>query len=529
MKSVISSPAVPGSQDTRPTLPVPSAGVPASAPAAELQAKRRRHALLWRYSLLVIVLGTVALSVWYALRPISVQVIRPQERAITETVAATGVAGGQKETAVSAPIQGLVAELRVREGDVVVKGQILARVRDEVPQAQLRQAEQALQTARAQLAEAEQGAQPSEQEAARARTRQAKVVVEERAAQIARAEAVLRQYEATIRDSRAQVEQTQTAVGQTMARQELAQKTWERYRILLQEGAIAPHTVDQAETEYTVARKNVEAAQQALISAQERVEAALAARDAAQKDVEAANTLLLAAQEAVAALEADSRTLTSLPRPEGVAVARQRVRDAEAAVRVAREQTHVALVRAPFSGTVTEIVAETGAAVGPGGILRLVQTGKPEIRLNVDENNLADLRVGQHALITASAFKEARVEGRVTRLGAHIDEARGTVEVVVVPIPAPAWLRPGQTLNVNIVLSEKAKHLLVPNSAIRKEGDRHVVFVVQKSRAIERAVTIGESEKGMVPVLEGLSPEDLVIREAENVRQGARVRRIGKE
>jgi HlyD family secretion protein len=372
----------------------------------------------------------------------------------------------------------------------VRRGRALARIRNDVAQAQVRQAEQALRTARAQLEQAAAGARLSELNAARAQVRQA---------------------EATVRQRAAAVDQARAQVRQAEARRELARKNLERYRYLLGEGAIARQTVDQAEADFRAADAEVTAAQEGVATAQ---------------------ATLAAARSAVAAARADLRTLEAGPRREVVDVARQRVREAEAALHVAREQANTAVVRAPFDGTVTRIIAELGAPVGPEGVVRMVQTTRPEIHVDVDESNLADVRVGQRVVVTSSTFRDARLAGRVTKIGAQVDPARGTVELTVVPASEPAWLRPGMTVTVNIVTAEEVRRLVLPRSAVRREGGgsasleygRVIALVVRDGRALAQPVRIGPVEGDVVPVLEGVTTRDRVVRDAERVEPGARVR-----
>lgn len=463
------------------TPPRPLAPEPEGEPI-EKRPRRSRGWLKWAVAAAV-ALGIGLFVSWRAGQPITVEVVRPQRRQVTETVAASGRVSGRRETVVGAPVSGVVAELYVHEGDRVRQGQVLARIQNNVALAQVRQAEQALRTARAQLVQAAAGPRPSELNAARANVQEA---------------------EAMVRQRRAQLAQAQAAVAQAEARQELARTNLQRMRYLYSQGAIARQAVDQAEAEYRTAVAEV---------------------TSAREGVATARALLAAAEAALSAARAQLRTLEAGPRAEVVEVARQRVREAEAALQVARSQAQNAFVRAPFAGTVTEILAEVGAPVGPSsGVVRLVETGAPEIRVDVDESNLADLHGGQRAVITSSTFRRPRLTGRVNEIGARVNPQRGTVEVKIVPDQSPAWLRPGATVNVNIITAQSVSRLVVPRSAIRREGDRSVVLVVRNGRAVPQPVVIGPVEGDLVPVLEGLRPDDQVVLQADRVQPGASVR-----
>lgn len=457
----------------------------------------------WRYLLLLACVLTLLIAGvieyrWRMERPFPVNVTRAMVRTVTETIAATGRVAGKREAPVGAQNPGVVRELRVREGDAVEQGQVIAQIENTVAAAQFAQAQEMLATARARQTETASGARKSETDAARARVRQAEAAVRE-------AESGKRQAETAQAEAAA-------AVRQAQARRDLAARNRDRMENLYREGAVAAVEADRAMMEFTAADAD-------LTAAEERMKSARAGIEGAQSGINAA-------REAARAVEAELRTLQSGPKPETVRVASRQVREAEEAVRVARAQVRSSVIRAPFRGTVTAILAEVGASVGPGsGIVRLVQTGAPEIRMDVDEGNLPGLRVGQRAVITSTAYRTERFEAKVARIGAQVDAARGTVEVVVAAPNAPDWMRPGQTLNVNIVTEEAARRLLIPTAALRSDGDHRFVLVVLNGRAVRQVVLPGEVTGDRVTILEGLKGDEQIIADPTlKFAAGAKVR-----
>jgi HlyD family secretion protein len=225
-------------------------------------------------------------------------------------------------------------------------------------------------------------------------------------------------------------------------------------------------------------------------------------------------------------MAAEARTLELRPRRETVQAAQQRVRDADETTRVASAQAAQSEIYAPYNGTVTEVLAEVGAPVTAGaGVVRLAMTSRPEIKVSVDEDRLPDLRSGMRAVVTSSAFHNMRIEAKVSQIAASIDNARGTVELTVVPVPAgaaPKWLRPGQTVNVNVILRE-GRRLVIPTTAVKREGEKSIALVLENGRAIPRTISLGDVEGKMVPVT-GLKPSDVVLTDVLAAAPGARVR-----
>jgi multidrug efflux pump subunit AcrA (membrane-fusion protein) len=96
--------------------------------------------------------------------------------------------------------------------------------------------------------------------------------------------------------------------------------------------------------------------------------------------------------------------------------------------------------------------------------------------------------------------------------------------VRVTPVQAPDWLRPGQTVNVNIVTHRAVPRMLIPASAVGRSDDRTVVYIVENDRALEKVVLTRPPMAQGVPVLAGLSADERIIADARGLTAGQRVR-----
>lgn len=519
-----------GQQVAPNSVPVVNRVVPGGspAPAASRLARGRKSAP--RYMpLLVLALISLAAGITAAIvnRPASVTLITPHERVITESIAASGLVGGYREVAVGAQAGGIVASVNVVEGQRVHKGDLLAVVDNALASAQVIQARQAVATARAQLAQQSARALSSEVDAAIQRWHQARILAGERRSQVATAREASSQTAASISQALAQLDKARRDVDSANARLALKTKMRDRANALLSQGAIAQQDADQASADYDVAVNEVASAQSQVAYSQSAVKSAEAASRSAAHDILVAQAEAGGAARALAIAAADLATLKSQPRPESVSLARQHVRDAETALRVQEANAGSTQVRTPFDGIVTKILAEPGSS-SLSGIIKLVEIGHPEIRVNVDEMNLGSLYVGCPAVITSTAYPGNRANGRVNRVGAQVDSSSGTVEVAVRFDPAITWLRPGQTVDVNLVVKPSVKRLLIPMSAVRKTAAGDVVVVVRDGRAVDRPVTIGAPAGSDVPILTGLSASQAIILNADKVSAGKRVRIAGR-
>lgn len=291
-----------------------------------------------------------------------------------------------------------------------------------------------------------------------------------------------------IRATQMQVSQAQAVAEQATSELTLARQTQARMRALATSGAISTSELDTSTS-------------------------ALAAAEA--KSRSGAASIRLA--------EAQLQTLRATPRQEDVELANDRLTEARQYLLVVRQQANEATVTAPFSGTITAVNAEVGQNVGTLGLFGLASDSL-EIRIELDESNLADISLGQEALLSAAAFPGETFTGRLKEISPAVNRIRGTVSIKLTPIDPPAWLRTGQTLNANLVTNQAAQRLLVPATALRRSGDRTVVLVLQGTRVLEQIVLTRPPTDQGVPVLAGLTATDLVVVDPLKIRSGDTVR-----
>jgi HlyD family secretion protein len=321
--------------------------------------------------------------------------------------------------------------------------------------------------------------------------------------------------------TQAQVAQAKTAVLTAQAQLKQSSRG-----PLLSEVQVAQMQISQARALAAQAISELDLARKT----QERTRALSTAGIASKSDMDSSSSALAAAEAksrsgtaAIRLAEAQLQTLQSTPRKEDVELARDRLTEAQQALLVVRQQAGEATVSAPFSGTITAVNVEVGQNVDALGLFALV-SDTLEVRVDLDESNLADLSLGQKALLSAAAFPGQEFAGRLKEISPSVNKIRGTVSVKLEPIAPPAWLRSGQTLNVNLVTNQSAMRLLIPASALRRVGDRTVALVVQGDRVIEKIVlTRPPTDKG-IPVLAGLVSSDRVVVNPGKLQPGEAVR-----
>ena len=170
-----------------PALPPPKATEEIDAHKKQVHSQTTQKWIIRAVALLV-VLFIGLFFLWYSQRALRVVIVQVKQAAITETITSSGRVGGITETNVGAQTQGIVEKLYVEEGAVVIPGQQLALIKNDVAVAQISQAQATVNTARSQLELASRGALASDIDAIREQVRQADAQVEQQRAAIVQAQ-----------------------------------------------------------------------------------------------------------------------------------------------------------------------------------------------------------------------------------------------------------------------------------------------------------------------------------------------------
>ncbi len=280
--------------------------------------------------------------------------------------------------------------------------------------------------------------------------------------------------------------------------------------------------VERARTELTMAGEALQAAKARLQTVESPARTELIEQQ--QSAINAAEAAVVTARKAG---NARISTLDRTPTKEREVVAQRRVIEAQRALDTVLVRMRTTEIRAPYAGIITEVLARPGMTVGPSQpLLRLAEMRTPEIVIDVDERDITQVAVGQVATLLAEVNPKIPVKARVTRIGVRADTQRGVVPIILRPTETATWLRSGMTVDATIVLAEETRRMVVPTSAVRRQGDAATVMVVINGRVTSRQVTLGAGAAGNTVVLTGLSIDDLVVVEPAETRIGAKVKPV---
>ena len=204
------------------------------------------------------------------------------------------------------------------------------------------------------------------------------------------------------------------------------------------------------------------------------------------------------------------------------------------------------VVRAPFSGTIIAKQVEIGEMVAPlsfsgqgsgssdsGSIATLADLRTLEVEADVNENNLAQVRLGQPAEIAVDAFPGKKWRGQLRQVVPTADRAKGSVKVKVTIVDPGESLLPEMSASVSFLETQRTEDELrepariwIPQTAVASDdGGAYVMLLTAENEVAKRRVSIGTTREGRVEIASGLAEGDRVVaREVSALDEGDKVR-----
>ncbi len=355
---------------------------------------------------------------------VKVAVENAESRVIIETITANGKIQPEKEVKISPDVSGEIVELTIKEGDEVVKGQLLLRIKPDTYVSQRDRSLAAISSARARLAQSE--------------------------AQFTQAEL-----------------------------------SFNRSKQLYEEQTVSKSEFEQAQASYTVAKAEVDAAKFSVVSS-------------------------------------------------------------EASLKEANENLTKTSIYAPMSGTVSMLLVELGERVAGTNLmagtelLRVADLSRMEAQVQVNENDIVRVSLGDTALIEVDAYLDQKFKGIVTEIansakttGISADQVTNfDVKILVIPESYKKLVeagetnpfRPGMSATVDIQTESKKNIITVPIQSVTTRTDttkisgtptdadiRTLVFVTDGTHAFAKDVKTGIQDNTFIEILSGVSIGDKVV------------------
>lgn len=205
------------------------------------------------------------------------------------------------------------------------------------------------------------------------------------------------------------------------------------------------------------------------------------------------------------------------------------------AINQIQQQLNKTTVRAPFSGTIDDVITEKGSVVGAGQtpLMQIVNLDNMYIETDVPESYVSSVIKGKNVNVEFAVLGKT-IDTKVRQAGDVINPANRTFKVEIGVPNKDKSIKPNLTarLKINDYTNEKA--ILVPQSIISEnaEGEQYVYIVSDKKENNEGVVNkviikTGKTQGDVIEVLDGIpNGAELILEGARSVKDGQTVKVI---
>ena len=317
--------------------------------------------------------------------------------------------------------------------------------------------------------------------------------------------------------------------------------TFKRRQSLVAKGFVSQSDVDSVETQVTVAKADVETAKSGVQSALSDVQGAVSDEAAARQRVsllkegtqrEVIETAKMAVKTAEIGLQSErANAAQGNLRLRDIERARAEITQIENQLAQQLVQLSETKIVAPIGGEIIsknieegELIASATAGFAQGAtIVGIADLNRMQVRVNINEVDVARVRVGQPVEVRVDGVPNKVFVGRVSSIApASINENTKTAgqtsttagvvrfQVKVAVRNEQRILRPGMTAAVNIITDKHEKVTVVASEAIH---DGKVTLVTGEGKTLAKATAkseIGLKSETLAEIKSGLAPGDKV-------------------
>ncbi len=410
------------------------------------------------------------------------QVVAVQRGTLEATVSATGNVTMPHQAKLSFGISGgssgKVDEVKVKMGDKVTEGQVLAKMDPTSLERSVTSAWASLRTAQINLTKAQQPYDEQDIANAEAAVRNAQVGIEtaQRGLEVARNSTT---YAQTVRDRQYELNYFESS-----------------YSDAVRQGNRSQDELARMYNNIVVAREKLAVAQQQAANA----------IDNAQNDLAKAQDTLRNAEQDLADKRAGGDS-------QDIALKRNSLISAQTSYQTALDNLNQATLTAPFAGVIASVGFKEGEQAAASANISLIDPGLVQVEAILDEIDVSKIRTGQAAIVTLDALPDLQLKATVTAVSPVATRQSGVVNyplTLTLENSNPA-IKEGMTALAAITITHKENVLLVPNRALRTANGQRVVTVQVGNQTEQPRVTIGLANDQYTEILEGLTDGDQVI------------------
>ncbi|MEJ7560268.1 MAG: efflux RND transporter periplasmic adaptor subunit [Pedobacter sp.] len=208
--------------------------------------------------------------------------------------------------------------------------------------------------------------------------------------------------------------------------------------------------------------------------------------------------------------------------------ARLATQNAKLRLQASQRRVSDANIKSPISGIINRRYIEVGAFVTAQGtqLFEIVDVSKLKLKVNVNESQVANLKIGDQIDIRSSVFANDKFSGKVTFIAAKADGTLNFPVEIEVSNSNKNTLKAGMYGTAIFRAPKQAPSILIPRTSFVGSVSSNQVFILDKSNNTSklRKVVAGRILGDNVEILDGLKEGESVITSGQiNLAEGTTV------
>ncbi len=176
------------------------------------------------------------------------------------------------------------------------------------------------------------------------------------------------------------------------------------------------------------------------------------------------------------------------------------------------EQINKTSIKSPFSGIVTAKLTEEGAFAAPGiPLLQITDISKLRFTVYVPEKELGQFEINQPYKLTADAYPETKLSGKVFMTGSKANRGNSFPVEFSLNNTVDLKIKSGMFGKVHLKNNSNKEHITIPASAIVGTNIQPQVYVVKDGKAILQNIYISSRYQNKVIISSGLIQGDVLV------------------
>ncbi len=197
---------------------------------------------------------------------------------------------------------------------------------------------------------------------------------------------------------------------------------------------------------------------------------------------------------------------------------------AETRAEVAKQTLSDGTVRAPFPGLVSERYVSVGEYVMPSTkVAHIVDIDPLRLELTIPEQSMGAVKEGQTVAFQVGAWPDRTFTGVVHYIGPAVRATTRDLVFEALVQNKDRLLRPGLFATAHLDVGTQ-KIPVVPQSALKTDGDTTRLYAIVEKHAEERIVQLGPAQGDLVGIVKGVNAgERVIVKPTDQVSDGVEV------